>query len=124
MNVEPAVIPQSHATERGLDMLGQGLLLYHTAPSLCLGEAEVRLAVPTGRNSPEAGLALSALHLFVCRSGFCLQRAVLSTHQASDPLGPGVQRFLALCPWTWGPGSILPRNQQLSQPALPGTSFP
>ena len=54
MNVEPAVIPQSHPTEWDLDMVGQRLLLYHTAPSLGLGELGGRQAVAPGRSSPEA----------------------------------------------------------------------
>lgn len=91
MNVKPVFIPRSHVAEWGVDMPGQGLLLYHTAPSLCLDKVRVRLAVPTAkRNQSQKGgwYSPTTAHLYYCCSGFCLQRAVLSTHQVSDPPGP------------------------------------
>lgn len=51
VNVEPFVIPQLHAAEWGLDMPSQGLLLCHTAHSLCLDKVRVRRAIPTGKTA-------------------------------------------------------------------------
>lgn len=48
---QPVGIPWSNVAERGLDTPGQGILLYHTAHSLCLDKVRVRLAVPIGKRT-------------------------------------------------------------------------
>lgn len=100
VNVEPFFIPQLHAAERSLDRPSQGLLLCHTAHSLCLDKVRSGGLFPLGRqprgrrveaSTPSAPL-VSLLLWILHAEGSTDHTPSLSC------LGLWLQRLLALCP--------------------------